>query len=742
MIHHNIFQEISPEYKRQRQSSSPKSNTSESSNKRTSSTSKTSTSNEIARPVLVPDTCQHNLDETMLKLDDNILQNTARDKTKINGARNNAKRNIKAKSKDKENGFPCIQVVPETLAAFTEMDYSDNDDDGDINQADDVNRKPDAQETPNKSMDVVSDTDESGDDISQCTVKERNKRITELSMRSVLKSSDSQRNRSNLDEDVPDFSSPARNKKKASGKSANTDMENEITLDTSTRDILDSPQSQSFTLGSDHDDDVGEYINHKTLNLSGESEVFELESDNEQNKELNDKVDKKNKEESRDKRCGNESDEPLAGKSRKDKLLEDSQVSLRRSPRKLKEVQYYSSPKKSKKRLNEKSQLTESEIHEMFSSPGSNDEGDLTVQPTTPVIGHKKCETLETQSMDCFNIVPVKDGVPISVKKFQLKVPKNKKRGEKNQNLVSGDETRSEEGETHGNDMLSVDNMQSADLKSPSIIANKPIAIDKTPEVCILSSPSVGSLTDPESPLLLQQKKDNSKSEKSRKNTDDHNSSWLKSRNNKSTGEDPDMMNKVNENVVKNKTNSPVGTRKSLRIKPTKSLCQTTLTQSFLRSPPRKGQRSKGNVKDTNIDHDLEEAIRLSLEEAANSQPEEEHINDDDIEVLDFGTEKENSPPFKRPRNLPRASLRRRNKSSHADTTKTSVQKPESNVRGGVLKEIPDTDNVPVNQRFVSEDAGLNGSVDPAAEITALCAESGSLETLPSLDKGKRMIKI
>ena len=730
MIHHNIFQEISPENKRQRQSS-------ESSRKATSTTSKTSTSNEIARPVLVPDTCQHNLDETMLKLDDNFLKTTDIEKAKVNGANNNAKKISKMKSKVKDNGFPGIQVVPETLAAFTEMDYSDNEADLDeVDKADGVNRKPDAQETPNKSMDVVSDTDESGDDISQCTVKERNKRITELSMRSVLKSSDSQRNRSNLDEDVPDFSSPARNIKQASGKSGNTDMENEKTLNTSTRDILDSPQSQSFTLGSDHDDDVGEYINHKTLNLSGESEVFELESDSEQNEDTENKKIDNNVEESGDRGSSNESDKASMGKSRKDRIVEESQGNLRRSPRKLKEVQYYSSPKKSKKKLNEKSQLTESEIHEMFSSPGSNDEGDLTVQPTTPVLGHKKGEMLDTQSMDCFNIVPIKDGVPISVKKFQLKVPKNKRRGEKNQNLGSGKEMHVEEGDAgeQETDKLSVDNMQSADLKSPSIISHQPIVIDKTPEVCIVSSPSVGSLTDPESPLLLQQKKDNSKSEKSRKNTDDHNSSWLKSRHNKSTGEDPDMMNKVNE---KNKTNSPVGTRKSSRIKPSKSMCQTTLTQSFLRSPPRKGQKAKGKVKDTDIDHDLEEAIRLSLEEAANSQPEEEHVNDDDIEVLDFGTEKENSPPFKRPRNLPRASLRRRNKSSNADTTKTSVQKPESNVRGGVLKEIPDTDNVPVTQRFGSEEVGLNGSVDPAAEITVLCAESGSLETLPSLDKGK-----
>ena len=679
--------------------------------------------------MLVPDTCQHNLNETMLKLDDNFLRSAEKDNTKVNGTNKNAKKNSKMKGKN-DGGFPGIQVVPETLAAFTEMDYSDAE--NDIVDVDNVDGKPNARDTPNKSMDVVSDTDESGDDISQCTVKERNKKITELSMRSVLRTSDSQMNKPNLGEDEAEISSRAR-KKKVREKSDDTDMENISTLDTSTRNILDSPQSQSFTLRDDNDD-VGEFINHKTLNLSGESEVFELDNDNEEKDENYEKIDKISVGESGDESSGFKSDKALNGKSRKDKVLEESQEGLRRSPRKLKEVQYYRSPKKSKKKLKESSQLTESEIHEMFSSPGSNDEGDMTVQPTTPIVSGGKAQTVETQSMDCFNIVPVKDGVPISVKQFQLKVAKNKRRDEKNQNQGSSNETHLENTDTHGNEKLSVDNMQSVDLKSPSIIANKPKLFEKTPELhIVLSSPSVGSLTDPESPLLLQQ--DKGKSKKSGKTTDDRKSSWLKS-GNKSIDEDITVKGTINENDMKKKTNSPVCTRKSSRIKPVKGLCQTTLTQSFLRSPPRKGQRSKGKVKD-DVDHDLEEAIRLSLEEAANSQPEDEQLNDADIEVLDFGTEKENSPPFKRPRNIPRASLRRRNKSANTDYNKGNVPNPETNINGGVLKEVPVTDNIPVGQRFGSEEAGLNGSVDPAVEITALCAESGSLETLPSLDKGE-----
>ena len=672
----------------------------------------------------------------MLKLDEIDAKHASKFTNKVKEMNKNTKKDNETKIKENTGGFPGIQVVPETLPAFTEMDYSDTENEYvDAKLSDNVGSKPNPKDTPNKSMDVVSDTDESDNEISQCTVKERNKRITELSIRSVLRSSDSQRNKSNLGEDETEVSNQ---RKKVKGKSVDSDVENDKLLDTSTRNILDSPESQSFTLKCDND--VNEFINHKTLNLSGESEVFELDSDTEQKDEFHEKLDKKNSKEFENENTGNNFDKALNVKSRKDEILEESEGSLRRSPRKLK-VQYYGTPKKSKKKMKESSQLTESEIHDMFSSPSGTDEGDMTVQPTTPRVSNGKgghvqsIDKLDSQSMDCFNIVPVKDGVPVSVKKFQLKVPRNKRRVEKNQNIDPDSEIHLEVADTHGNDKLSTDSMQSADLKSPSIIANKPVVTEKALEI-VLSSPSVGSLTDPESPLLLHDKKDKCKTS-GRKN-DNQKSSWLKS-GNKSTDDDITSKDTINQSVGKKKTNSPSCTRKSSRIKPTKSLCQTTLTQSFLRSPPRKSQRSKGKVKndETETDHDLQEAIRLSLEEAQSSQPEDEQLNDADLEVLDFGTEKENSPPFKRPSTIPRASLRRRNKPIHSDSSKITVPNPEKTLTGNVLKEVSDGTNLPVNQRFSSEDDGLNGSVDPAVEITALCAESASLETLASLDKGK-----
>ena len=702
-------------------------------------------------PVIVPDTCQHNLDETLAKLEENDIK---RIETNLSDVKKTKESNAEV---DRENGvnLHAVQVVPETLAVSEEDDCHEDMELGAVSGLkDDATLK----DIGNSSMDVVSDTDESDNEISQATVRERNKQITELSMRSVLKSSDSQRKNSDFNKDENDGSSKLKN---GQNRTKIRDFES--------RNLLDSPDSQKNTSAVDCEEDPHEYISHKTLNLSGDSEVFELDSDYDEKRDMyhnvSQKFDVSGKNDENEEENDNLSNTNINRKSRKESIREENDgLHLRRSPRKHKEIKYYQSQKRSRKKLDDNSQLTESEIHEMFSSPtsSSNDEADLTVQPCSAAGINVKDPNLDSdssdakgsnipadeysnQSVDCYNVVPVKDGLPVCRKKIQLMIPRNnsklsiKKVGSaindarKNSNLTVG-----------------VTDDQSSELKSPSIIAVKQSAADKTSEVVLVSSPSSNSLTDPESPLLLQTRKnsaiENENSTKNRCNTE-QTSGWLKARNKLDKDES------VSEVKNKNRTNSvndgdcqnsfekkskdcSIGVRKSSRVKPTKVLCQTTLTQSFF-SPSRKGQRSK--VKDTELDDELQEAIRLSLEEAQTSQAEAEQLNDADIEILDFGTEKENSPPFKRPSVLPRSSLRRKGLRSRqtdsisaSDETVAAVIEKEKDTHQ-VLREVSDNGS---SQRRESDGQRLNGSLDPAAELSALCADSNDLPSLPSLDKG------
>ena len=695
----------------------------------------------IIPPVLVPDTCQSSLDETLARLN-------------VDDARSSENSERKEKNTDKQCGkahaveFHGVQVVPETLAAFTDCDYSESDNNNrtESNTGPNHENSTPQKDAGNNSMDLVSDTDESENELSQCTVREKNKKITELSMRSILKSSDSQRHRS--DHDVRKTGNLKDEKSK---RISEVVSEKVMAVDISTRNVLDSPDSQKCVSMLDGDGAVDEFINHKTLNLSGESEVFELDSDDDRDIHAN--VDK-NLDDCGDKfeSLGNNDklDRNTNKKPRKDSIIEESEgsLNLRRSPRKLKEVRYYSSPKKTKKRLKESSQLTESEIHEMFSSPNSSSNEETDKRDGYPVSkklnNDTRTEEPESQSVDCYNIVPVQDGIPVSKKKIQLMVPRNRSKHKTN-------ESEGSESEINKNQLTvdETDNKNAPHLKSPSIIATKPIFHDRAIEV--FSSPSANSLTDPESPLLLKGTSNNvpEDSDVKNKTNADPDSGWSKTRDkisrekdlvdghNKRQNNGKNNKEKNSQSPVNKKKENSVSIRKSARVKPAKSLCQTTLTQSFF-SPSRKGPRSKVKDNDNSDDLDLQEAIRLSLEEAQNSQLEDEHLNDAEVEILDFGTEKENSPPFKRPNNLPRSSLRRRgtrNKlsisSSDLDETVDPVKERKS---AQTLKEI--VDNGDLSQRSISEGQRLNGSIDPAAELSELCAETSTLQSLPSLDKG------
>ena len=770
MLTHS-FQDISPENKRKRQSSSPKPETSPASER-----SKATRAVNNA-PVLVPDTCQPNLDDTLNKLEITDLKLRGNDSLRVKKI---SKHMEECNAGVNKGNTTPIQVVPETLAVSEDDEYLDeidgDDKDGDH---DDLTLK----DAKNNSIDVLSDTDDSESEISQATVRERSKQITDISMRSVLKNSSSQRHKSEL------------NKSNSIGSNKNGQSRFEA-RDFDSRNLLDSPQSQKHDESMDCEENAHTYISHKTLNLSGNSEVFELESDDERDDPV-DETDNIGQKENKGE-CKGDSDEMSSRvkskKSRKESVMEESDSILRRSPRKLKEIRYYESPKRCKKNLDDKSQLTESEIHEMFSSPNSssNEETEVRQQQSDNTrkqsdnarvqsdsarkqydnarkriniisdagaltdnlidrnasIGGIAVDQNVSQSVDCFNIVPVTDGIPDRKKKIQLKVPKNTaKIGKRSEHLGSNKGT-------HLTVAITQDK-QCSELKSPSIIASKSVYTkgNIASDIVLVSSPSSQSLTDPESPLLLQREKTGeSRNERLTKTGCEQNSGWLKTKDKTSTKDRsfselnrkkatniniPDDLPITSENKSKDYSISS-GVRKSSRVKSGKNLCQTTLTQSFL-SPSKKGKKSK--TKEPDLDHDLQEAIRLSLEEAQNSQEDADQLTDD-VEVLDFGTEKENSPPFKRPSVLPRSSLRRKGV-RHKQSPVTSVSDPDETVAfisdkqricDQVLREVPDNDNLSEGSHHQGQ--RLNGSIDPAAELSALCADSNDLASLPSLDKG------
>ena len=665
---------------------------------------------------------------------------------------------------DKGNTTP-IQVVPETLAVSEDDEYLDEIDGDD---KDDDHGDLTLKDAKNNSIDVLSDTDDSDSEISQATVREKSKQITDISMRSVLKNSSSQRHKSEL------------NKSHSIGSNKNGQSKFEA-RDFDSRNLLDSPESQKNNESMDCEENAHTYISHKTLNLSGNSEVFELESDDERDDSGN-KTENLGGTENNGEHVGDNDEMPSrvkSKKSRKESVMEEDDSILRRSPRKLKEIQYYESPKRCKKNLDDKSQLTESEIHEMFSSPNSSSNEEREVRPQQSDNARKQSDNARkrinissdasaltdnlidrnasiggihvdqtvSQSVDCFNIVPVTDGIPDRKKKIQVKVPKNTaKIGKRSEHLGSNKK------ETNLTVAITEDK-QCSELKSPSIIASKSVHAkgNIASDIVLVSSPSSQSLTDPESPLLLQRgRTDVSGSDRLTKTSGEQISGWLKTKDKTSTKDRslsesnrkkatniniPDDLPSTSENKSKDYSIS-TGVRKSSRVKSGKNLCQTTLTQSFL-SPSKKGKKTK--TKDPDLDHDLQEAIRLSLEEAQNSQEEADQLTDD-VEVLDFGTEKENSPPFKRPSVLPQSSLRRkgvRHKQvtsvSDLDETVASIN-DKQRIGDQVLREVADNDNLSEGSHHQGQ--RLNESIDPAAELSALCADSNDLASLPSLDKG------
>ena len=772
MLTHS-FQDISPENKRKKQSSSPKPETSPALER------SKSTRDVNNAPVLVPDTCQPNLDDTLNKLEITDLKLRGNDSLRVKKI---SKHIEECNAGVNKGNTTPIQVVPETLAVSEDNEYLDEiDGDDKDDDHDDLTLK----DTKNNSIDVLSDTDDSDSEISQATVRERSKKITDISMRSVLKNSSSQRHKPELN--------------KSNSISSNKNGQSKFEArDFDSRNLLDSPESQKNDNSMNCEENAHTYISHKTLNLSGNSEVFELDSEDERD-DSGEKTENLGGTENKGEHVGDNdemSSRIKSKKSRKESVMEESDSILRRSPRKLKEIRYYESPKRCKKNLDDKSQLTESEIHEMFSSPNSSSNEETEVRQQQSDNAKKQSENARmqsdsarkqsdnarkrinissdasaltdnlvdrnasinggipvdqtvSQSVDCFNIVPVTDGIPDRKKKIQLKVPKNTAK------IGKRSEHQGSNKGTHLTVAITEDK-QCSELKSPSIIASKLVYAkgNIASDIVLVSSPSSQSLTDPESPLLLQRERTGvSGSDRLTKTGDEQNSGWLKTKDKTSTKDRsfsesnrknatniniPDYLPSTSGNKSKDYSIS-TGVRKSSRVKSGKNLCQTTLTQSFL-SPSKNGKKTK--MKEPDLDHDLQEAIRLSLEEAQNSQEEADQLTDGDVEVLDFGTEKENSPPFKRPSVLPRSSLRRKG-ARHKQTPVTSVSDPDETVapindkqRIGdqVLREVADNDNLSEGSHH--QGPRLNGSIDPAAELSALCADSNDLASLPSLDKG------
>lgn len=131
-------------------------------------------------------------------------------------------------------------------------------------------------------------------------------------------------------------------------------------------------------------------------------------------------------------------------------------------------------------------------------------------------------------------------------------------------------------------------------------------------------------------------------------------------------------------------------------------LKQSTLSQAFMNT--------------TKQDTDLQKAIQKSLEESKTGSPAHEEV---------VGETKENTPPFKVP-SIPKLKTRRnRTIKSPPDLDHTmppndgSKRSLDHNFSESMLQSMPKGDN--------SQHVIVNGSLDPAIELSQLCADSQSL---------------
>ena len=290
---------------------------------------------------------------------------------------------------------------------------------------------------------------------------------------------------------------------------------------------------------------------------------------------------------------------------------------LRRSPRKL---------KGSKLRTNtSSSELCEGGIERPQKILKCNINENLTDNDITiaPEFDDRNCSA-ENQSMDLYNVVPVKNGEPIKGKQFQMRVKKNKpdtkgKMEEKIQHNTDGE----------------------IDCQSPLYNTDKKIKTrSKVTEVIPISSPSVSSLSDPDSPLLLKTKKTDEKEIKGKLDTGKDCSAQCNSKSN-THKPSPSKVNNARSDTCqmtfkRHKKKEHQNTVKDSQAEKlcgnspnSKRLRQSTLTQRFFSPNKKHAKVFESNDK---------------KQDAKVSAPFQQMMKTDD-EVIFTG----DSPPFKRP---------------------------------------------------------------------------------------------
>ena len=418
------------------------------------------------------------------------------------------------------------------------------------------------------------------------------------------------------------------------------------------------------------------------------------------------------------------------------------------------------------------------------------DDPDVTIAPDLTETN----ETCQSQRMflDVYNVIPVNNGVLNNSRRFQVKADRRK--GMKDhidddKAAVDCDNSNISDGNKQG--MRNKSKLSSGKtlkgkstnetMRSPSVLSRGSKMFETSggkndrsgrKETITVSSASAGSASrkssptsDIDSPLILKRevtssgtgtrRKDNRVIEK---NSDDNLGSPAgiratnTRRSNKtdrytpSTGESQwsTTSRSLRSSQETKDPSKPSGSKWSrFRVKgqcskkfsSTKPLHQTTLTQAFF-SPKKDSQRSIVELDETIDDEDdicdndegsdaeLELALRLSLQEAEitdgkSKGPVTDSIinDDDDIEI---------TVPFKKPLKAPlrESALRRKKKLSE---NKVTSKGHEVESEDGAL------------DKSCVTNLGLNGSLDPAAELSEWCKES---ETLPSLDIGKYHLKV
>ena len=248
----------------------------------------------------------------------------------------------------------------------------------------------------------------------------------------------------------------------------------------------------------------------------------------------------------------------LFKKSVKTDLKNAEELVLRRSPRKNK-VLYESIDRTKSKSPAEN--VKNGSIHV---------DNDLTVAPE-----HDDRNTsTENQSMDLYQIVPVKNGEPVKSKQFQMKVRKNKydTKGSSRQNNIIKHGDKFHSPVVHYNENLQIVNMKAS----------------KFPEVITVSSPSIGSLSDPDSPLLLKNNTNTEFTERRDTNLRETTGSRVGSSQSSPSKVTRSRSNVSHTNLKRDKktgnssATDDAGHNKNMSDSPrSKSLRQTTLTQRF-----------------------------------------------------------------------------------------------------------------------------------------------------------------